>query len=147
MRIMPRCVYPFVLTILAGFVACKETPSLPYSFSGERAYEEVERLLTFSPRDAGTPQGHAAARHLSTRLNAMGIESELDPFTDMTPAGSKKMINVMATLRGSSDEWIILASHFDTMPGIDHFMELMTLAQAVASLGTRSRAQADSIKT
>ena len=118
---MSRRLFLLSLSLFFCCVGCKETPSLTYSFSGERAYREVEALLTISPRDAGTPQGHAAARYLSTRLAELGIESELDPFTDMTPAGAKEMINVMGSLKGSSDEWIILASHFDTMPGIDHF--------------------------
>ena len=118
---MPRRLFLLSLSLFFCCVGCKETPSLTYSFSGERAYQEVEALLTISPRDAGTPQGHAAAHYLATRLAGLGIEAELDPFTDMTPVGSKEMINVMGRLKGSSDEWIILASHFDTMPGIAHF--------------------------
>ena len=48
-------------------------------------------------------------RATSTRLMNR-YETELDPFTDMTPVGAKEMINVMGSLKGSSDEWIILAS-------------------------------------
>ena len=45
----------------------------------------------------------------------------LDHFTDTTPEGLKNMINVLGYLPGTSDTWIILGSHFDTMPGIDNF--------------------------
>ena len=45
----------------------------------------------------------------------------MDHFTDTTPEGLKNMINVLGYLPGTSDTWIILGSHFDTMPGIDHF--------------------------
>ena len=31
------------------------------------------------------------------------------------------MINILGYLPGKSDKWIILGSHFDTMPGIPNF--------------------------
>ena len=91
------------------------------SFSGERAFEEVQRLVAYSPRDAGTVGGHKAAAHIASRLEMHGLSVTMDHFTDTTPEGLKNMINVLGFLPGSSDNWIILGSHFDTMPGIDHF--------------------------
>lgn len=91
-------------------------------FNGQRAYEEVKALvLRFSPRDAGTPGGRLAAEHLFQRLDYFGVEADIESFDDQTPAGQKTFHNVIGRIPGKTDEWIILGSHFDTMPGIDGF--------------------------
>lgn len=99
-----------------------ETAAPPeLSFSGDRAFNEVEALVRYSPRDAGTPAGRTAAEHILQRLKTFGIDAELDTFTDQTPAGQKTMHNVIGRIPGASDQWLILGSHFDTMPGIENF--------------------------
>lgn len=90
-------------------------------FDGQRAFAEVAALVAFSPRDAGTPGGRQAADHIFQRLVSFGIEAEIDTFTDMTPEGEKTFHNVIGQIPGTGDRWIILGSHFDTMPGIDNF--------------------------
>jgi glutaminyl-peptide cyclotransferase len=90
-------------------------------FCGERAFAEVVALVQISPRDAGTPQGEKAAIHLVERLQSFGIQTERDTFRDQTPEGEKTFHNVIGKLPGKTDRWIILASHFDTMPGIENF--------------------------
>ena len=112
-------VFLSLLFILAG---CKpDSSGILHSFDGQRAWSEVAALVQFSPRDAGTPNGWKAAKHIHQRMLSFGIETDLDTFTDMTPEGEKTMINVVGTLPGKTKEWIILGSHFDTMPGIDGF--------------------------
>lgn len=90
-------------------------------FDGQRAFAEVEALVQFSPRDAGTPNGWKAADHIAGRLKSFGVSTEVDTFTDMTPDGEKTMRNVIGRIPGKTDQWIILGSHFDTMPGIEGF--------------------------
>ncbi len=91
------------------------------SFNGERAFAEVVALVKFSPRDAGTPEGWKAANHILERLEGFGVEAEIDTFVDMTPEGEKTMHNVIGQIPGKGGKWIILGSHFDTMPGIENF--------------------------
>ena len=102
--------------VLCTLSCQKENPKTSL-FSGERAFEEVQRLVAYSPRDAGTVGGHKAAAHIASRLEMHGLSVTMDHFTDTTPEGLKNMINVLGFLPGSSDNWIILGSHFDTMPG------------------------------
>lgn len=97
-----------------------QPPQLP-PFDGERAYAEVEALVAFSPRDAGTEGGRAAAEHILRRLESFGLEARIDTFSDVTPAGEKSFRNVVAQIPGKNGRWIILGSHFDTMPGIPGF--------------------------
>jgi len=106
-------------TVLMG---CKEeSRQSTLVFDGQKAFTEVEALVAFSPRDAGTEGGLKAAHHLKNRLDHFGLETVIDSFKDQTPAGEKTFHNVMARIQGKTDEWIILGSHFDTMPGIENF--------------------------
>jgi len=111
-----------LVSTLIPLLGCQpeEYSSLP-PFDGERAFAEVVDLVGFSPRDAGTPEGWKAAHHISERLEQFGIESEVDTFVDMTPEGEKTFRNVIGQIPGTSGQWIILGSHFDTMPGIENF--------------------------
>ena len=90
-------------------------------FDGQRAFAEVEALVQISPRDAGTANGRIAAEHILQRLEDNGIAAEIDTFSDQTPDGQKTMHNVIGRIPGRTDRWIILGSHFDTMPGIENF--------------------------
>lgn len=107
------------LTLVMGCTPEEELQ--PVTFDGHRAFEEVRALVQYSPRDAGTPSGKAAADHILTRLQSFGITSELDSFKDTTPEGEKQMHNVVGRILGTNGRWIILGSHFDTMQGIDNF--------------------------
>ena len=110
-----------LLALLLPTIGChKKNIKLP-PFSGERAFVEVEALIAISPRDAGTSKGWKAAHHILQRLENAGIEAEIDTFTDQTPEGEKTLCNVIGRIPGKTDRWIILGSHFDTMPGIENF--------------------------
>jgi Zn-dependent M28 family amino/carboxypeptidase len=108
---------------LLPMVGCQreDAASSLQAFDGQKAFAEVEALVQFSPRDAGTSEGWKAAKHIFQRLETFGVEAEMDTFVDMTPDGEKTMINVIGMIPGEKKEWIILGSHFDTMPGIDNF--------------------------
>ena len=111
-----------LLAALLSLLGCRpeENIELP-PFDGARAFAEVEALVEFSPRDAGTPGGLKAAEHILQRLESFGIEAGIDTFADMTPEGEKTFRNVVGRIPGKTDRWIILGSHFDTMPGIENF--------------------------
>ena len=107
---------------LFPMVGCQDEQVKEFSeFDGQRAFAEVEALIQYSPRDAGTSNGWKAAKHIFQRLETFGVEAELDTFVDGTPDGEKTLINVVGKIPGKTDQWIILGSHFDTMPGIDDF--------------------------
>jgi glutaminyl-peptide cyclotransferase len=110
-----------LLTALLMMTGCTKEPSGFETFDGQRAFAEVEALVKISPRDAGTPNGRRAAEHILQRLQENGVAAEIDTFTDQTPEGPKTMHNVIGRIPGRSDRWIILGSHFDTMPGIENF--------------------------
>ena len=91
-------------------------------FGAERATNALAQVRAFvnecTPRDAGTAGATRAADWLYARLAAQDITVKLDAFSDRTPLGTQSFVNVLATLPGASDEWIVLLSHFDTKSGI-----------------------------
>ena len=118
-RFSARC--PFLLAAVLVFAGCRNDTPVFGTFDGQRAFAEVEALVQISPRDAGTPNGRKAAEHILQRLEDIGIAAEIDTFSDQTPEGQKTMHNVIGRIPGKTDRWIILGSHFDTMPGIENF--------------------------
>ncbi|MEN7973284.1 MAG: M28 family metallopeptidase [Verrucomicrobiota bacterium] len=137
---MKNCLIAFVIPLLG---CQQEQIELP-PFDGHRAFAEVEALVQFSPRDAGTSGGWKAAEHISKRLEGFGIETKIDTFTDMTPEGEKTFCNVMGQIRGKADRWIILGSHFDTMPGIENFQGANDSGSSTGVLLELARMLADS---
>ncbi|HEY5653445.1 MAG TPA: M28 family metallopeptidase [Pontiella sp.] len=118
--ILPR--YAFLLLIsISLIVGCQSEQTQIADFNGQRAFEEVEALVQISPRNAGTPEGLRAAQHIFQRLKDFGVEADIETFTDMTPEGEKEFRNVIGRIPGKNDQWIILGSHYDTMPGIQNF--------------------------
>ena len=109
------------LCVFALCAGCKQEALVLPPFDGARAFEEVAALVEISPRDAGTPAARQAAEHLFQRLEALGIAAEIATFGDQTPEGIKTFHNVIGRIPGTSEQWLILGSHFDTMPGIAHF--------------------------
>lgn len=91
-------------------------------FNSSFAFNEIINLTKYSPRDAGTTNGHNAAIYIHDRLKSFSIDAKLQYFTDTTPEGKKNMVNVIGTIPGKIDNWIIIGSHFDTMPGIKNYI-------------------------
>jgi len=111
-----------LLAFSLPFLGCQQEEEIKLpAFDADRAFAEVAALVEFTPRDAGTPGGLKAAEHILQRLNDFDIAAEMNTFLDLTPEGRKTFRNVVGRIPGKTDRWIILGSHFDTMPGIENF--------------------------
>ncbi len=108
--------------ILAGCgeksVPSAEKPLAPLTFSAVQASNALSNVVSFvsecTPRDGGTPGSERAAVWLHTRLTGLGVKAAIDRFTDITPDGPQPFANVLATIPGTGDDWVVLLSHFDT---------------------------------
>jgi len=103
--------------------ATQAAPARPaLAFSPAQATQALAHVTGLveqcTPRDAGTPGAEKAAQWIQKLLTERGVEARIDSFTDRTPRGQKAFFNVLATIPGTGDGWIILLSHFDTMSGI-----------------------------
>jgi len=97
-------------------------PPTEFFFSAEHASNALAHATLFveacTPRDSGTPGASHAANWLHDRLVENGVSAALDSFKDDSPRGPRTYVNVLASLSGSDDQWIVLLSHFDTKSGI-----------------------------
>ena len=113
-----------------------ETPGAATPFSGRRAFEHVRKLVEFGPRPSGskgiedarryiiaslegeTPLpggGEAGASRPTLNPRAPGaFEVTEDAWVADTPAGRVRMVNIVAELKGETDDTIVIAGHYDT---------------------------------
>ena len=101
------------------FVGCKPVNK---GFSGEMAYNHVEVLVNFGPREPGTEAISKAQNYIEKELNGYGWKILRQSFSDETPIGVKRFVNLRARYSPDSDEidWkdgggkILICSHYDT---------------------------------
>lgn len=105
----------FILFTAASVAGCD---LIPAPFSGRRALTETGQLVELTPRDSGTPGAERAARYLAARMQSFGYPARVDLFLSRSPKGEIPFYNVTAELKGKSDDWIVLGSHFDTKSGL-----------------------------
>jgi hypothetical protein len=102
-----------------------ETQGNASSFSGQRAYEHVKKLVEFGPRPAGSKELALARRYIIEQLGgrealslhtrgSKEITVSQDEWTADTPAGKLKMVNIIYELPGETDDTIVIAGHYDT---------------------------------
>jgi len=108
-----------LLSILAS-VAClqaAQSASTP-KFNGQRAFEDIRKLVAIGPRVAGTAGAEAARAYIRQQLQAAGISVEEQPFEATTPNGRVKMVNLRATLAAAgsttSKQRLVIGGHYDT---------------------------------
>jgi glutaminyl-peptide cyclotransferase len=83
-------------------------------FDGQRAYEQVEKQVSFGPRPAGSPALAKLQDYLEVELKAYGCTVETDPFSADTPAGRLPMKNFLVKIPGEKQGIILLGTHYDT---------------------------------
>ena len=83
-------------------------------FDGWRAFADLERLVKFGPRPAGSPALGEARRWILTQLKQAGAQVEEDSFTASTPIGNLAMANLIAMFPGRQSQVVMVAGHYDT---------------------------------
>ena len=74
--------------------------------------ETLDNLLI--PRVPGS-EGHSSVRQYITNvMKSLDWSLDLDQFTDMTPFGSKKFTNIVATLNPKACKRLVLSCHYDS---------------------------------
>jgi glutaminyl-peptide cyclotransferase len=107
-------------TLLAGivFTACASAqapaPSQPVGFDGGRAFEDLKKIVAIGPRPAGSEGAQKTRDYIKEQLAALGLTVVEQSFDQVTPAGTVRMVNVSATLPGTSEGRLVIAGHYDT---------------------------------
>ncbi len=90
-----------------AFVAADE-------FSGERAFRDLEELVTLGPRPPGSQALEEARKYITRQLSSAGAEVQADSFVAATPAGDIAMTNLIGVFQGERPAVVMVAGHYDT---------------------------------
>jgi hypothetical protein len=99
--------------LVLAMVLLQATAAAP-RFDSDRAWEHLRRLVAFGPHPAGSPAIENSRHYIRTQLGQLGIAVAEQAWDDLTPAGPVHMVNLVATIPGSSRDRIVIAGHFDT---------------------------------
>jgi hypothetical protein len=92
------------------------TTLVPDAFNGPSAYSNMVELARRYPhRQAGSPQDKAVAGVIAARFRADGFAVSRQPFEAATPAGRKRLENVVAVRQGMSNPAIVVVAHRDAL--------------------------------
>jgi glutaminyl-peptide cyclotransferase len=97
----------------AAAIACA-AQSKPAGFDGNRAYEHVRQVVGIGPRTPGSAGAQATRDYIRKQLTDSGVAVTEQAFDADTPVGRLHMVNVIATIQGTSPDRIVFAGHYDT---------------------------------
>jgi Zn-dependent M28 family amino/carboxypeptidase len=107
-----------IIGIACGCGGSRAPSPIPWQeYSGDRAYQHVEKLVGYGPRPSGSDALGLAATYIKTQLGGYGLTVEEQVFTAQTPFGPKQFRNIVAKTHVQSDgpnRVIIIGSHYDT---------------------------------
>ena len=83
-------------------------------FDSSRAWTDLRTVVGFGPRPSGSPAVEQTRQYIKTQLAQANIPVTEQAWDDMTPAGRVHMVNLLATLPGTSRDRLVIAGHFDT---------------------------------
>jgi glutaminyl-peptide cyclotransferase len=83
-------------------------------FSEQRAGTDLQTIVGFGPRPAGSDAIAKTRTYIISELEKAGLKAQLDEFDARTPRGYKHMVNIQATRPGSKSSVIAITGHYDT---------------------------------
>src|SRR6266478_6131089 len=86
-------------------------------FSGETAFAQVQRLVDFGPRPAGSKALEKSRDYIEDQLRRSGWQVTRQVFSDDSPLGKIQFVNLIAQFSGQgkvSSPSFLLCSHYDT---------------------------------
>ena len=116
----PRFVF-FAAALLAGLSACKDhhaeissTGKSWEEFSGHKAFEHVQRLVDVGPRPPASAAIEKSRDYIVKQLEQFGWSITRQEFTDNTPRGKIKFVNLIANFGAKGNASFLVCSHYDT---------------------------------
>jgi hypothetical protein len=107
----------FAVIVCAGASRAAEAPKVWEEFSGEKAFAEVQRLVDFGPRPAGSKALEKSRDYIEDQLRRSGWQVTRQAFSDDSPRGKIQFVNLIAQFSGAKKAAapsFLLCSHYDT---------------------------------
>ena len=104
------------LTICAASSRAAETKTWE-KFSGEKALLHVQHLVDLGPHPVGSDAIEKAREYIEAQLRHSGWQVTRQGFTDETPRGKVRFVNLIARFSGDGNAAapsFLLCSHYDT---------------------------------
>ncbi len=92
----------------------RSTSAQDLPFDADRAWGDLETVVGFGPRPAGSENLQKTREYIVAELRDAGLEPLLDEFVAATPTGAIEMANIRAIVPGRKVESIAVAGHYDT---------------------------------
>ncbi len=108
--------YSGTALLLVLLVSCAKPPAKKIwtEFSGDKALAHVQALVDLGPRPAGSDAIVRARAYIEEQLEASGWTVSEQAFSDQTPRGEIKFVNLIARFGNASTPAFLLCSHYDT---------------------------------
>lgn len=90
-------------------------------FDGQKAYEQVAKLVAFGPHPPASDAIHGVQNYIRSQLKSFGCATDEDAFNAQTPIGTLAMDNIVAKVPGNGEGIILLLTHYDTLR-LDNFV-------------------------
>ncbi len=100
--------------LVAGSCAKPPSKQIWTLFSGEKALDHVQELVDLGPRPPGSDAIVRARAYIEEQLESFGWTISEQAFSDQTPRGEIKFVNLIARFGRSPKPVFLLCSHYDT---------------------------------
>ena len=100
-----------VLIVVSAISAWGQTAP---KFDSNRAWEHLRQLVAIGPRPSGSAAIEQSRKYIKDQLAAIGLKAVEQAWDDETPLGRVHMVNLIATIPGTSTNRIAITGHYDT---------------------------------
>lgn len=102
-----------MLLLLIISPSCRNNIKAP-TVDSKLAFDLVEKLVSFGPRFSGSKNIVLTSNFIANKAKEFGADVKIENFKEITPEGNVTFRNIIAEIKGESDKFIIVGSHYDT---------------------------------
>src|ERR1700693_1738697 len=97
-------ILPIILTACHAHSAPPSQGKLWEEFSGEKAFAHVQRLVDFGPHPPGSEAIEKCRAYIDNQLKLFGWQVTEQTFSDETPRGKTRFVNLIARFGNTGSE-------------------------------------------
>lgn len=129
----------FIISLLLSSIniSCESAHVVPPEFDGQRAYEILEKQVSFGPRVSGSIASSQCRNYFYSYFDQLNlpVDSQAFIFFDPYSQSNINMVNVIASYKSESADnqpGIVLLAHYDSRPRADHSLNKDKINEPIA---------------